>query len=949
MVYHRLPLPLPIKKIIRWFYGQIVTRPSQALRKGLLKGVKFEVPSIRPIEQQIAAADYIIWGVIDWHFRHQRPQQLALALINTGRRVFYISERLVDDERSGFDMECLNVKRNLFQIKLYAKGAPQIYSSAPTIETVSQLRMSIGWLLEWANTGQLISLIQHPFWYDIATVLPNSRVIYDCMDHHEGFGTTRAEVLSLETVLLQNADLTITTSAWLDQFVSPYAKRRALIRNAGDFDHFGRRPAVTYSDSEGRSIIGYYGAIAEWFDQDLIKAVALRFPACCILLIGADTVNAQSNLALLPNIKFIGEVPYEALPHYLYSFDVCLIPFKVIPLTLATNPVKVYEYLSAGKPVVSVDLPEMKQFGELVRITINTEEFLTAVENSLDEQEPNLAVKCRQVFAKEQTWMHRITTLIAQAESATDDPQVCVIVVTYNNVDLTRACLASLDEHSNYPRLGIIVVDNASTDGTKKFLLEWASGASNRRLILNDENRGFAAANNQGLCVADGEYVVLLNNDTYVTPNWVRTLVRHLQRDKSVGLICPVTNNIGNQARIDITYENMAEMLQVSAKYTRQHIGWTFPLNTAAFFCVMMPRDVYTRVGPLDEAFGKGFFEDDDYCRRIEQLKLRIVCAKDVFIHHHLSASFNKLRSRDRQELFERNKAIYEAKWGKWLPHTYDMEDERFTRNTFKNNQYLSGICNVCGNNTRLFYTHISLWRESLICEHCLTTSRYRSITRGILRAIHELRDMSAQSLASLPHISTRRKLHFYDTQPPFYYENCSYPLPDFLSATKWIDVHLSQYKPNRRLGERISAGITNQNLECLTFRDESFDIIVTSDVMEHVRLDDRAHHEIHRVLRLGGIYIFTVPHNREWKETLIRIQINNADDPSQDIHLLEPEYHGDTNSENGKGIIAYRTYGKDLEVYLINLGFEVEYSREDIPEHGIFDTELYYCRKVRQ
>jgi len=159
-----------------------------------------------------------------------------------------------------------------------------------------------------------------------------------------------------------------------------------------------------------------------------------------------------------------------------------------------------------------------------------------------------------------------------------------------------------------------------------------------------------------------------------------------------------VTNNIGNQARIDITYENMAEMLQVSAKYTRQHIGWTFPLNTAAFFCVMMPRDVYTRVGPLDEAFGKGFFEDDDYCRRIEQLKLRIVCAKDVFIHHHLSASFNKLRSRDRQELFERNKAIYEAKWGKWLPHTYDMEDERFTRNTFKNNQYLSGICNVCGN-----------------------------------------------------------------------------------------------------------------------------------------------------------------------------------------------------------------------------------------------------------
>jgi hypothetical protein len=63
----------------------------------------------------------------------------------------------------------------------------------------------------------------------------------------------------------------------------------------------------------------------------------------------------------------------------------------------------------------------------------------------------------------------------------------------------------------------------------------------------------------------------------------------------------------------------------------------------------------------------------------------------------------------------------------------------------------------------------------------------------------------------------------------------------------------------------------------------------------------------------------------------------------------LEPEYHGDVNGESGQGIIAYRTYGKDLEAYLTKVGFEVEYSREDIPEHGIFNTELYYCRKVRQ
>ena len=83
---------------------------------------------------------------------------------------------------------------------------------------------------------------------------------------------------------------------------------------------------------------------------------------------------------------------------------------------------------------------------------------------------------------------------------------------------------------------------------------------------------------------------------------------------------------------------------------------------------------------------------------------------------------------------------------------------------------------------------------------------------------------------------------------------------------------------------------MTNQNLECLTFADESLDIVITSDVMEHVRLDDRAHKEIHRVLKPGGIYIFTVPHDRSLEQTMIRVQVNDPDDAKKDVHLLEPE-----------------------------------------------------------
>ncbi|HBK56284.1 MAG TPA: glycosyl transferase family 2, partial [Xanthomonadales bacterium] len=192
-----------------------------------------------------------------------------------------------------------------------------------------------------------------------------------------------------------------------------------------------------------------------------------------------------------------------------------------------------------------------------------------------------------------------------------------------------------------------------------------------RRLILNEDNLGFAAGNNVGLAVAEGEFLILLNNDTFVTPGWVRGLTALLRREARLGLVGPVTNNIGNEARIDIAYPDMAAMLPAARRYTLAHPGQWLPLHTAAFFCVAMPRVVYQTVGGLDEAFGIGFFEDDDYCRRVEQAGWRIGCAEDVFVHHHLSATFEQKQPEERKALFERNKAIYEAKWGPWQPHAY--------------------------------------------------------------------------------------------------------------------------------------------------------------------------------------------------------------------------------------------------------------------------------------
>jgi SAM-dependent methyltransferase len=254
------------------------------------------------------------------------------------------------------------------------------------------------------------------------------------------------------------------------------------------------------------------------------------------------------------------------------------------------------------------------------------------------------------------------------------------------------------------------------------------------------------------------------------------------------------------------------------------------------------------------------------------------------------------------------------------------------------------GRCNICGRQTSFFYTDEVLYRESLVCGECLTTSRYRSIARGILKAIRELKGIEAESIAELDPENENLNLRIYDTQIPFHFDTCAYPIPELLSRCKWIEVQASRFKPKEPLGINLGPNITNQNLEALTFGDNAFDILITSDVMEHVRLDHQAHGEIRRVLKPGGVYLFTVPHFRDRRETFYRVAVVDPSDPTKDLYLTEKEFHGDANSAEGSAL-SYRSYGTEIEEELSALGFTVEYTRDDFPEAGIYNTELFFCR----
>ncbi|HXF44798.1 MAG TPA: glycosyltransferase, partial [Burkholderiaceae bacterium] len=618
-------------------------------------------------------ADVFVFAIIDWHFRFQRPQQLARALARRGHRVFYLSNHFADTREPGFQLEALDAELPLYQVRLNARGAPPIYFGPPDENTLTQLHAGLAQLLLQARPTRALAVVEHPWWWPLAGALPNATSIYDCMDHHEGFGNVPEPLLAMERRVVLESDLIIATSDWLGQRIAADRPDVLLIRNGCDAQHFGQPPPAIHHDTRGRRTIGYFGAIAEWFDIELVRAVAQAHADARVLLIGSDTVGARDQLADCLNVEFTGELPYDALPSYVHAFDVCLVPFKVVPLTLATNPVKVYEYLAAGKPVVAVDLPEMAQFGKLVRVASDRAGFVAAVGEALRETQDDQRVEARRAFAARQTWAARALA-IDEALQALAEPRVSVVVLTYNNLALTQRCLQSLVDASDYPNLELIIVDNASTDGSRGWLHEFAARRPGTRLILNDRNLGFAAGNNVGLREATGEFLVVLNNDTQVTHGWVRTMLKHFRRHPRLGILGPVTNNIGNEAKIDIEYATAEEMAERAAEYTLRRGGRLHPLRTAAFFCVMLRADVYRQVGDLCEDFQIGFFEDDDYCRRVEAAGWDIACAEDVFVHHELSASFGKLPGEERQRLFERNLRLYESKWGEWQPHRYRAE-----------------------------------------------------------------------------------------------------------------------------------------------------------------------------------------------------------------------------------------------------------------------------------
>ena len=365
----------------------------------------------------------IVFPIIPWGFLWQRPQQMLTRLGRKGLPVFYLAPTTdrTFSSKSSADHDIFDnlqiLSENVFHFSVYTEQPFDLHHDALTEKILEDLSDSICALPETAHADTCIYLVQHPNWTPLVLGLKQKLgglVIYDCMDDHQGFPHVPKEVLQEEDRLLREADLVLVSSTALLRKGMSHNENCLLLRNGADVDFFSTAsPNGKLDDLAGRCIAGYYGSVRDWFDFDLLQYAAEKRPDCSFVIIGESDTADLSRFERTANVRFLPQVPYAELPGYLAYFDVCLIPFRLTSLTLATNPVKFYEYLSAAKPVVSVGLPEIEEYSSVCYLAGSPDEFVASLAKALEEKLSPRAEICerRREIARENSWDKRVDCL----------------------------------------------------------------------------------------------------------------------------------------------------------------------------------------------------------------------------------------------------------------------------------------------------------------------------------------------------------------------------------------------------------------------------------------------------------------------------------------------------------------------------------------------------------
>lgn len=311
---------------------------------------------------------------------------------------------------SSFTEGIREVEPNLFVLAPLA--IPFYGSEAVRATNRELLRLQVKRAMKQLHFKRPISWSFLPASAPVSGTLGEEFVVYHCVDEFSAFSDTNGKhIAELEERLLRKADLVITSAERLRENKAKVNPNTVLVRHGVDYQHFVKAcdPATKIPEDIAKlpkPVIGFFGLMADWVDQEAIIATAKAHPEGSVVIIGKVAPDCDvSAMKAVPNIHFLGRQPYASLPGYCRAFDLALMPFKVNELTLNANPLKVREYLAAGLPVVSTDIPEVRKVG-LCKLATSTEDFVRKVDECLAEGAGPTRERAERIF--HESWDARV-------------------------------------------------------------------------------------------------------------------------------------------------------------------------------------------------------------------------------------------------------------------------------------------------------------------------------------------------------------------------------------------------------------------------------------------------------------------------------------------------------------------------------------------------------------
>jgi len=333
---------------------------------------------------------------LDWNVQlFQRPQQIALALAKQGALVFYIQPK-PDHTKPPFEL----VRERLYLCPVH-------------VDTFHILSDPLIYLLTW--NSRYASQFNHP------------RILYDYVDDIHAFYGDHRTFVKGHQYLLQNANYILATARKLVEDVRILRSDVIFSPNGVEYEQFAPAARKEYSSppsdmqailSKSNPVIGYYGALARWFDYDLLKRVASLRPDYQFVLIGPDYDGSVklSKMLTIRNIYWLGVKPYQELPQYLQYFDVATIPFIINDITHAVSPLKLFEYMAAEKPIVITPMQESMHYSGVL-IGENSEQFAEKLDLALKMRENQTYLSLLRQTALENTWEQRAEKILSVTET----------------------------------------------------------------------------------------------------------------------------------------------------------------------------------------------------------------------------------------------------------------------------------------------------------------------------------------------------------------------------------------------------------------------------------------------------------------------------------------------------------------------------------------------------